>query len=65
MPYLNVVLAKAMYRQNRSVGVRNIHLPSGWLLNTRRVSVPPVSRHGREQREEIRCRRAILSQDLR
>jgi hypothetical protein len=52
--------SQRMYRKNRSVGVRNIHLPSGWLLDTRRVLVPLVSRHGRERREEIRCRRAIL-----
>jgi hypothetical protein len=28
-PYLNVALARSMYKQNRSVGVRDVHLPAG------------------------------------
>jgi hypothetical protein len=63
-PYMNVDLARALYEQNESVGVRNSHLPGSWLLNVRRVPVPPVPRRGREWRNEIRLRQAILPQDL-
>jgi hypothetical protein len=35
-----------------------------WLLDTRRVSVPPVSCHEREHHDEIRRCRSILWQDL-
>jgi hypothetical protein len=59
-PYMNVNLARALYEQNRSVSVCDVHLPGGWLLNARRVSVPLVSRRGREWRDEIHRRQAIL-----
>jgi hypothetical protein len=29
-----------LYDQNASVGLRDIHIPSGWHLNDKRVSVP-------------------------
>jgi hypothetical protein len=57
MPYMNVNLAMALYEKNWSVGVRDDHLLGGWLLNAWRVTVPPVPRCGREQRDEIRCHR--------
>jgi hypothetical protein len=60
LPYLNVDLAHALFDQNKSVGIHDVHLPSGWLLNARRVLVPLVPRLGRERRNEIRLRRAIL-----
>jgi hypothetical protein len=63
-PYLNVDLAQALFDQKKSVGVRDVHLPGGWLLNTRRVSIPPMLRRGRERHDEIRRRQAILPQDL-
>jgi hypothetical protein len=52
-------MARAIYR------LHNVQLLGGWLLNARRVSVPPMLRHVRERRNEIRRRRAILPQDLR
>jgi hypothetical protein len=36
-PYLNVAMARAMYRDNTSVGVRVVHPLDGWLLNARRL----------------------------
>jgi hypothetical protein len=47
------------------MGVRDVHLPGGWHLNTRRVMVPPVPQRGRERCNEICRRRAILPQDMR
>jgi hypothetical protein len=41
-PYFSVEIVQALYDQNESVGLRNIHIPGGWHLNARRVSVPPV-----------------------
>jgi hypothetical protein len=52
-PYMNVEIAQALYDQNMSVGLRDIHLPGGWHLNARRVSVPPVPRRGQARRDEI------------
>jgi hypothetical protein len=61
---MNFEVAQALFDQNQSVGVHNVYLPGGWLLNTRRVPVPPVLCRGRERRDEIcRCL-AILLQDL-
>jgi hypothetical protein len=62
---MSVEIAQALYDQNTSVGLRDVHLPGGWHLNTRRVPVPPVPRRGQERRAEIRRRRAILPLDLR
>jgi hypothetical protein len=39
-------------------------LPSGLLLKSRWLWVPPVPWEGREQRGDIRCCRVILSLDL-
>jgi hypothetical protein len=64
-PYLNVVMSRVLHRDNMLVGVRNVHLSNGWLLNTRRVSVPLVPRHEREWHDKIHHRRAILPQDQR
>jgi hypothetical protein len=56
-PYLNIAMVKAMYHDNASMGVRDVHLPAGgWLLNTRRVSDPLVPRHERERRDETLLR---------
>jgi hypothetical protein len=63
-PYLFVVIAQAMYDQNMSMGLRDVHLPGGSHLNARRVSVPPMLRRGQARRDEIRRRRAILPPDL-
>jgi hypothetical protein len=52
-----------MYKQNMLVGVRDVHLPSGWLLNAWRVPVHLVPRHGKEQRDKIRRCCSILPQD--
>jgi hypothetical protein len=48
-PYFSVEIVQALYNQNESVGLRDIHIPGGWHLNARRVSVPPVPRHRRAQ----------------
>jgi hypothetical protein len=61
---MSVEIAQALYDQNSSVGLRDVHLPGGWHLNARRVSVPPVPRRGRARRDEIWHRRAILPPDL-
>jgi hypothetical protein len=45
-PYMSVEIAQALYDQNASMGLRDVHLPGGWHLNTRRVSVPLVPRRG-------------------
>jgi hypothetical protein len=63
-PYLNVPMARAIYRDNVSVGVHDIHLPGGCLLNVRRVLVPPMSCQGRETHDEIRRRQATIPHDL-
>jgi hypothetical protein len=44
--YMSVEIAQAMYDQNVSVGLRDVHLPNGWHLNAKRASVPPVPRCG-------------------
>jgi hypothetical protein len=41
---MNVDLTMALSEQNQSVGGRDVHLPGGWLVNARRVPVPPVLR---------------------
>jgi hypothetical protein len=64
-PYMSVEIAQALYDQNTSVGLHDVHLPGVRHLNARRVPVPPVPRRGQERRAEIRRRRAILSSDLR
>jgi hypothetical protein len=68
-PYMSVEIAQALNDQNTSMGLRNVHLPDGWYLNVRRVSVLP--RRGWERRDEIWCwrdqirrRLAILPPDL-
>jgi hypothetical protein len=53
-PYINFMMARMMYCDKASVGVHDIHLSGGCLLNLRRLSVPLVSRHGKERRDEIR-----------
>jgi hypothetical protein len=35
-PYMSVAMAHAMFDQNQSVGLRDVHLPGGWHLNTMR-----------------------------
>jgi hypothetical protein len=62
--YFSLETMQALYDQNESVGLRNVHIPGGWHLNARRVPVPPVPRHGRARCDEIRRRRAILLPDL-
>jgi hypothetical protein len=52
--YMNVEITQALYDQNTSVGLRDVHLPGGWHLNARRVLVPLVPRHGRARHDEIR-----------
>jgi hypothetical protein len=59
-----VEIVQALYDQNKSVGLRDVHLPGGWHLNARRVLVPPVPRRGLARRDEIRHRRDILLPDL-
>jgi hypothetical protein len=51
---MNVEIVQALYDQNTSVGLCNVHLPGGWHLNARRVPVPPVPRHRRARHDEIR-----------
>jgi hypothetical protein len=63
-PYMNVEIAQALYDQNSSVDLRDVHLPGGWHLNARRVLVPSVPRCGRERWDKIRHRWAILPPDL-
>jgi hypothetical protein len=63
-PYMSVEIAQALYDQNASMGLRDVHLPGGWHLNTRRVSVPLVPRRGWKRRDKIRHQRAILPPDL-
>jgi hypothetical protein len=60
---MNAALASLLDEHNRSVGMHGVHLPDGWLLNARRVPVPPTSCHGRERLDEIHSW-AILLQDL-
>jgi hypothetical protein len=43
-PYVNAMMARVMYCDKTLKGVRDVHLPSGYLLNTRRVPVPPLPR---------------------
>jgi hypothetical protein len=43
---MSVEIAQALYDQNVSVGLRDVHLPGGFHLNTRRVPVPLVPRRG-------------------
>jgi hypothetical protein len=64
-PYMNVEIVQALYDQNASMGLRDIHLPGSWHLDAKRVPEPLVPRHGQERRDEIRRRRAILPPDLR
>jgi hypothetical protein len=61
-PYMNVEMDMALHHQNMSVGWRDIHLPGGWLLKARRVSILHAA--CRERRDGIRCHRAILPPDL-
>jgi hypothetical protein len=63
-PYFSMEIVQALYDQNDSVGLRDVHLSDGWRLNTRRVSVPPVPLRGQARRDEIRHRRAILPSNL-
>jgi hypothetical protein len=64
-PYMSGESAQALYKQNASVGLRDVHISDGRHLNARRVPIPPVPRRGQERRDEIRHRRAILPPDLR
>jgi hypothetical protein len=64
-PYMSVEIVQALYDQNSSVGLRDVHLPSGWHLTARRVPIALVPRHGRARRDEIRRRQVILPLDLR
>jgi hypothetical protein len=64
-PYMSVEIAHALYNQNSSVGLHDVHLPGGWHLNAKRVPIPLVPHRGRAQRDEIRRRWAILPPDLR
>jgi hypothetical protein len=57
-------IVQALYEQNESVGLRDVHLPDSWRLNARRVPVPPMPLHGQARRDEIRHRRAIFPSDL-
>jgi hypothetical protein len=57
-------IVQALYDQNKSVGLRDVHLPGGWHLNARRVPVPPVPLRRLARRDEIRHQRAILPSDL-
>jgi hypothetical protein len=47
---MSMEIAQALYNQNVWVGLHDIHLPSVWHLNVRRVPVPLVPRCGRERR---------------
>jgi hypothetical protein len=61
-PYLIIPMARVIYYDNVTVGVCDVHLPDGWLLNMRMVTMP---RHGRECHDEIRRhRQAILPRDM-
>jgi hypothetical protein len=59
-----VEIVHAVYDQNESVGLHDVHIPDGWHLNARRVPVRPVPRHGRARRNEIKRRWAILPPNL-
>jgi hypothetical protein len=43
----------------------DVNLPAGWLLNSRRVPMPPVPREGRGRHDEVCRLRLILPSDLR
>jgi hypothetical protein len=57
-------IIQALYDQNKSVGLHDVHLPDGWRLNARKVPVPSVPLRGQARRDKIRHRRAILPSDL-
>jgi hypothetical protein len=61
---MNVDYAQALHRNDVPVGVNDVHLPNRWLLNARRVPVPPVSRSVWERREEILHQSTVLPLDL-
>jgi hypothetical protein len=64
-PYLIIPMPRVIYYDNVMVGVCDVHLPDGWLLNVRMVTVPPMPCHGRECHDEIRRhRQAILPWDM-
>jgi hypothetical protein len=58
--YVPVDGTHRLREEERLVSWPNINLPAGWLLNSRRMSMAPVPRQGREQCDEIRRRRFIL-----
>jgi hypothetical protein len=49
MPYMSMEITQALYKQNASMGMRDVHLPGGWHLNARRVLVPLVPRRGQDE----------------
>jgi hypothetical protein len=50
--YDPVDYAHQLYKENQPTPMWDMSLPAGWLLNSRRVQVPPVSHEGRERRDE-------------
>jgi hypothetical protein len=64
--YVCISFARRLWEENRPVPWPDASLPGGgWYLNARRVSVPPVPGEGRERRDDVRRRPAILLADLR
>jgi hypothetical protein len=64
--YIHVEFAHRLWEENRAVPWPDASLPGGgWYLNSKHVPVPPVPREGRERRDDVRRRRAILLVDLR
>jgi hypothetical protein len=62
--HVSVDAAWKLLEENRTAPWRDVSLPSGCLLNSRRVLVPRVPHEGSERGDEVRCRPFILP-DLR
>jgi hypothetical protein len=63
--YVSVRQAHMLYARGEPVLWSDVNLPAQWLLNSRRVPIPPVPREGPERIQEIRRWRALLPMHLR
>jgi hypothetical protein len=62
--YVPIRMARSLYARNRTVPWPDANLPARWLLNSRRVPVPPILREGPERVPEIMWQRALLPPHL-